>query len=305
MSFIALLTAILLGYHWKASHTDWLKQMHAPYASLIERSLNDGEAKHGAIAWMLAVLLPVITVAAAYIVLLQTNIIFALVFSILVLLLSLRAGQFGKRSEALAQALREQNVDEARRLLAAWQQNCEAENLDANQIAKVGIESALQKAHYNLFAPIFWFVLLGPAGALLYRLTLLTRDAWNIQPKSAFQGFVSRMFGWLDWLPIRFTAGSFAIVGNFEDAVYCWRTQATAWADASLGIILASGAGALGVRLGEPIMCKGVVEFRPEIGLGDNADADYLMSTVGLIWRALVLMVGLLLLLTFANWLGS
>jgi len=95
------------------------------------------------------------------------------------------------------------------------------------------------------------------------------------------------------------------VVGNFEDAVYCWRTQSSAWTDNAVGIILSSGAGALGVRLGEPITCKGVLQFRTEIGLGDEADADYLMSTVGLIWRVLVLMLGLLLLLTFAHWLGS
>jgi adenosylcobinamide-phosphate synthase len=95
------------------------------------------------------------------------------------------------------------------------------------------------------------------------------------------------------------------VVGDFEDALFCWRTQAAQWKDEAVGIMLASGAGALGVRLGEPLPLNGLMEYRPELGLGDPADADYVMSTVGLIWRTLVLMLALMLLMTFANWLGS
>jgi adenosylcobinamide-phosphate synthase len=77
------------------------------------------------------------------------------------------------------------------------------------------------------------------------------------------------------------------------------------WKDRAMGMMLASGAGALGVRLGEPLPIHGILEYRPELGLGDVADADYLMSAVGLVWRVLVLLLALVLLMTFANWLGS
>jgi len=103
-------------------------------------------------------------------------------------------------------------------------------------------------------------------------------------------------------LPLRLTALSFAIVGDFEDAVYCWRTQAEGWAQHGMGIVLASGAGALGVRLGEPLPVGGEVEFRAELGLGDDADADYLQSAVSLIWRAAVLWLALISLFTIATW---
>jgi cobalamin biosynthesis protein CobD/CbiB len=54
-------------------------------------------------------------------------------------------------------------------------------------------------------------------------------------------------------MPIRVTAASFAVVGDFEGAAHCWRTQAVSWPEAGSGILLASGAGALGVRLGMPV----------------------------------------------------
>jgi hypothetical protein len=53
--------------------------------------------------------------------------------------------------------------------------------------------------------------------------------------------------------------------------------------------------GSLPVAVGEP-------EYRPEIGMGEAADAELLPSGVGLVWRALVLWLLLMLLLTLAYW---
>ena len=112
------------------------------------------------------------------------------------------------------------------------------------------------------------------------------------------------MFYLLEWLPVRLTALTFAIVGDFEDTVYCWRTQAASWPDSETGILLASGAGALGVRLGMPIPQGGLPLERAELGVGDEADADFMQSTIGLVWRSVVFWLILLLLLTLASLLG-
>ena len=85
----------------------------------------------------------------------------------------------------------------------------------------------------------------------------------------------------LEWLPVRLTAMTFAIVGDFEDAIHCWRTQAAGWPDPESGILLASGAGALGVRLGMPIPQGGMLADRAELGVGDDADADSMQSAIG------------------------
>jgi cobalamin biosynthesis protein CobD/CbiB len=105
-------------------------------------------------------------------------------------------------------------------------------------------------------------------------------------------------------LPSRATAFAFAIVGDFEDALYCWRTQAGQWPDRNAGIVLASGAGALGVRLGLPLVEGAEVDEGAELGLGDPADVDFMQSAVGLVWRATVLWMLLLLLLGLASLAG-
>jgi adenosylcobinamide-phosphate synthase len=50
---------------------------------------------------------------------------------------------------------------------------------------------------------------------------------------------------------------------------------------------------------------EGGVDFRPELGEGDAADADHVLSAYYLLWRTLVVWLVLLLLLTLARWVGS
>jgi adenosylcobinamide-phosphate synthase len=309
MNILALIGALTLTYYRPLAKQDWLSVFFAPYTRLLERNLNGGKYPHGVIAWVLAVLLPAVLIALAYFVLLEINSFLGISFGIVILYLTLRFSQFGQRAEQIATALRDYNIDQARSLLTQWEgaesNHYNAEHYNVSQIASISIETTFRHAHHGLFAPIFWFALLGPGGALLYRLSHLLKLEWEDHTENQFHHFALQVFSWLDWLPTRITAGAFAIVGDFEDAAYCWRTQAASWPDKALGIILASGAGALGVKLCESLPHRGVIEFRQELGLGDEADADYLQSAVGLVWRVLALMVGLLLLLTFTHWLGN
>ena len=108
------------------------------------------------------------------------------------------------------------------------------------------------------------------------------------------------------WLPLRLSAAGFAIVGNFEDAVYCWRgAVAAGTGDDQRALLLATGGGALGVRIAEP-------ELEARWGAGEQGfdwqgaepAAEGLRSAVGLVWRSVVLWIALFAMLTVANWLG-
>lgn len=304
MNFLALVGALALSYYRPHTKLDWLQQVFSPYAKTLERNFNGGKNRHGVLAWLLAVFLPVFLLGVGYWVLHEVSPFLGVLCGIVILYATLRFSQFGKRAELIVAALRNANLEEARQLLSSWEAT-DASQYSTTQVARVSIETMLRRAHQGLFAPIFWFVILGPAGALLYRLAHLVKTEWHSEDETLFNHFARKAFEFLDWLPARVTAGSFAVVGDFEDAVYCWRTQAETWPDKILGIVLTSGAGALGVKVGEPLTHGDHLEFRPEIGMGDEADADYLQSSIGLVWRVLVLMVGLLLLLTFAHWLGN
>jgi cobalamin biosynthesis protein CobD/CbiB len=66
-------------------------------------------------------------------------------------------------------------------------------------------------------------------------------------------------------------------------------------------VVLAAGAGALGVRLGMPVSGVDSVEERVELGVGEAAEAPFLDGVVGLVWRAVVVWVFVLLLLAVAS----
>lgn len=306
MKVTALILALLLTYYRPLIEQNWLQTVFAPYASFLDRTFNGGTRQHGIIAWCLGVLLPVILLGLAYVLALFLVGGFAgFLISLVVLYFALRFSYFGQYAEKIGMHLKEQNIAPARQLLADWE-GAETDHYNATQIASVCIETTLKRAHQGMFAPVFWFALLGPAGALLYRLAHILQTEWaNPSHHNDFYQFSQRAFYYLDWLPARVTAACFAVVGDFEDAAYCWRTQANNWPEKSLGMVLASGAGAMGVKLVDALPFRGILQARPDLGLGDQADADYVQAAVGLVWRVLLLIVGLLILLTFAHWLGA
>lgn len=302
MSFLALISALALCYYFPHTRADWLQQICRPFADRLEQHFSDDSIQHGVIVWLLGVLFPALVIALMEEVLLKAHVFPAFLFNVGVLYIGLQFSDFGQHAELIADALRDKNINLARQLFSAWDA-ADASAYRADEIARTSIEATLKHAHHGLFAPIIGFAILGPAGVVLYRLAHLFHQQGITPDTHQHPQFFTRVFNGLDWLPARVTAGSFAIAGDFEDAVYCWRSQASNWPDSAIGIILASGAGALGVKLGGPLFSQGVLQYRPQLGLGDEADADYLQSAVGLVWRVIILIAGLMFLLTFANWL--
>jgi adenosylcobinamide-phosphate synthase len=256
------------------------------------KRLNAGDRNSGILAWfalMIVVLGPAALVsalaAAAHPAVLW-------LIDVAVLYGTLRFLNTTAHLGALEKSLRDADVRGAANRLAQWQGE-PLDSDDANTVARLAAEHALREAHHGTFAPLFWFLVLpGPLGLILYPLALRAARSWEhlVDPDERdFGWFAARAFHAIDWIPQRVTAFAFAVVGNFEDAIFCWRSQATQWLQPEEGIVLASGAGALGVRLGEPIPRGGAFMARPALGLGEPAREDALASLEGLLWRALVL----------------
>ena len=306
MTFFSLLAALLLEQTRALRNDNALYRAFGRYVLFLEHQLNAGEERHGILAWMLAVIpLVLFTVAIQYS-LHSISPILAWLWNIAILYLTMGFRQFSHYFTAINDALRSGDLPRARDYLARWQGESTVD-LTAPELARVTIELALVGSHRYVFGPIAWFIVLGPAGAVLYRATALLAEKWGRHRDAEFGDFgmfAQKTFYRLDWLPARLTAASFAVVGNFEDAIYCWRTQARAWARGAHGIILAAGGGAVGVRLGDTLHLGGTLKYRPELGLGDEAHLDFMQSSVGLIWRALVLWMFLILVVTVAHTLG-
>ena len=319
MTFFSILCALLIE-QLKPLRAD--NQVYGGIKTLamrIEGWFNAGEPKNGRMGWILMMLALVAPTAIVYWVLQYYRLVFlAFAWNVAIVYLTLGFRHYSHYFTSIQLALNQGDEARARLLLAEWVR-IDTVGMDVQEIARIAVEKSLITTHRSVFGVFFWFLMpAGPAGAVLYRVSEYLARAWN-EPEhmrnEAFGQFAAKAFYWIDWIPVRLTAIAFAVVGNFEDAIYAWRNFASRWADESRGIILAAGGGAMGVRLGTPY--ENAPQLLPAdaalVDLGD-AESDILpgeepnlramQSTVGLVWRALILWMILLLLLSSVVWLG-
>src|SRR5437660_12431391 len=162
MSLLSLVAALVLEQWRPLADRRYLYALLARHATFLDGLFNAGEARHGAIAWLLTVL-PVVfgawlVYAAAY----RASPFFALLLNVSALYLTMGFRQRSHYFTDIHLALKEDDLAKARELLAAWRQtNCAG--LDREVITRLAIEEALIASHRYVFGVVFWFVLMpGP-----------------------------------------------------------------------------------------------------------------------------------------------
>jgi adenosylcobinamide-phosphate synthase len=326
MGFLSLIIALLVEQVRPLHSGNIVYNAVRGTAEVLERNFNAGEKQQGMLAWLILVAPLTIFAWLIFFLLLRVHPFLGLAWNALVLYLTLGFRQFSHYYTDIQLALADNDLDRARALLTEWKRagdpGFSAADLALSDVCRLAIEEALVASHRHVFGVFFWFVLLpGPSGAVLYRLADYLARRWNMgggkAPLEPFGLFALRAFQVIDWIPVRLTAVGFAIVGNFEDAVFCWRNHLHQWADPSRGILLAAGTGALGVRLGPASRSPAESTLSPNIDAAPGADdaaADTmpgveaspaaLRSAVGLVWRSMLLWTLLLLLLSVAGLFG-
>lgn len=323
MTFLSILCALLIEQLRPLRADNPLYRAVNTLAVRLEGWFNAGKAEHGRLAWFAMMAALVLPTAIIYAVCAHVSAVAALAWNILIVYLTLGFRHYSHYFTSIQLALNAGDTDAARRLLADWTGQDTA-TLEISEICRLSVETALITSHRNVFGVFFWFLMpFGPAGAVLYRVAEHLARAWN-EPahlrNESFGGFAARAFYWIDWIPVRLTATAFAVVGNFEDAIYAWRNFAHRWTNEATGVILAAGGGAMGVRLGTPAEHAVALVSPDAVAMdasaidaasvdidtvpGEEPSVRALQSTVGLVWRALLLWMLLLLLLSAAVWLG-
>jgi cobalamin biosynthesis protein CobD/CbiB len=299
MSVLAIIAGLVIEQWRPLGERKAFAGTLAAWASWLEQSFNGGERRHGIVAWLVAVLPAVAGAIVLHYVLLSMSVLLALAFNIAVLYLTLGFRQFSHYFTDIQLAVKAGDLDRARSLLEGWR-GASGVVRTREEVIRLSIEEALVASHRHVFGVLLWYLLLpGPSGAILYRLADYLAARWK--GLGGFGRFAQSAFRILEWPAVRLTAASFAVAGDFEDAVYCWRTQAHAWPDPDAGVVLAAGAGAMGVRLGMPVQEIDGMQPRPELGVGEPAEATFLDSAVGLLWRAVVVWVFTLIVIGVAR----
>ncbi|WP_158881317.1 beta-lactamase induction protein [Rhodanobacter sp. L36] len=167
---------------------------------------------------LLAILLPVIVCVVLMWLLdrLPIGDLLQMIFSLAVLLYCFGPREFESDLEAILHA-----PDGASREAAAQHLSD-----DGNSIAWNAPDLGVAIAYAALrrrFAVLLWFFLLGPAGALLYRLAqTLSRDE-SLSLDNGSRTAAGYLANTLDWLPAQFMVFTLAIVGHWDAVIGAWR----------------------------------------------------------------------------------
>lgn len=298
MSFLILIAVLAIEEYWSSAGPNRLIGWVERYGDWLGRRFNGGQPYQGLFAWGMGALLPALGVGIVGGLLAWAAAPLAWLWAGIAVYFCLGFKASHNRASRISLALRAGDLEAAKEELKTMRPGS-VEALAENDIAKLALEEMLRSGLARLLGVIFWFVLLGPFGAVLFRLTHMLHDYWHahIPERDEFMGYVDRLRQLLDWLPVRAGAFSFAIAGNFQGAMECWRNQAWQWWERNEGVLLAAGAGAIGVRLGGAIpLPNGSIE-RAELGGGALADSEYLEGATALIWRVTLFWLAILFLM--------
>lgn len=195
-----------------------------------------------------------------------------------------------------ARALEERNVDEARNIVQQIVRR-NAEELDPEHIGSAAIESLAESSVDGFFSPLFYYMLLGPLGALVQRLANTLDGALGfLTPEYKLVGwFSAKIDTVLNYVPARLVALAMAFMspivgGGTLETLAVWRKYSGRTLSKNAGHPMSAVAGALGVRLekpGEYILGEPVHDITPKKAM----DGIKLAKTVSALLSLLVILM--------------
>lgn len=211
-----------------------------------------------------------------------------LLFALAVLIYSLGPRYLNPQLEDLIEALEKDDEQNTEKLLNEFS----VSGINAEDDQKL-IENILVEANDRLFGVLFWFIILGPFGAILYRLTcLLWRRQKDIH--GHFSESAQHLYNILNWPAARLMALGNALTGNMVDAVEAWRSAEEQSFSVNEDVICSSGLGALNYQPGEEEEPGTIIENR----------IYWLRSLQGLLNRNLLAWLTILGIMTLSGWLS-
>ena len=312
MEFITILIALAVEqyykavqqyrqFDWFANYTDWIRQKSQSLVSIFPSA-------SGPVS-LIIVLSPVLLIASFLLNALDNlGVFFSFVGGIVIFIYSLGPRDISSDAEKYTDSLRQEDTEGA--LLHAnnffsghkYTPEFGGTPSEINELMKRGILLAFNN---RILAVLFWFIILGPIGALLYRLMnlLLERFAGGyigIQDakddddnQSEFMLAIQRLNMILGWVPARLCALSFALAGTFSETLLCWRCASDFLSENNEQLIVTSGLKSLKM---ETELSESDTQDPTDI---DSSDVEQVLALVK--W-SLVIVVTVIALMSIVGW---
>lgn len=166
------------------------------------------------------------------------------------------------------------------------------------------VAAVFDNAQRRWFGVLFWFLLLGPFGALLYRLSALAAEAAQAQRLPADTAAGARwLHAWLDWPVAQLMTLSLALVGDFDTVIGAWKDHGGAAFRRDAGFLAAAARASVKSDLADEAQdyvedgVAGATALVQQLG-----ELPELRDAMSLAWRILLLWLAVLALFVLAGW---
>ncbi len=215
-----------------------------------------------------------------------------LAFAVLVLVYTLGPRHLEADIDAVVEAEGHAEREQAAQHLRVHADDDAALPLAPAALVEAGVGSALKRR----FGVVFWFVVLGPGGAFLYRLAQRLGEAADTDADS--RSAARRFAGAMDWPAAHLMVFAMALVSDFDAVIGAWRD----WHRSPARPPWTFETGFLGA------VARAGVDADVEAGDDGAPDVDNpvleLADTRRLLMRVLVVWLAVLALLVVAGWLA-
>lgn len=288
MAFLSVLIGLLIDRYATELAGRRNEQWYRKGFGLLMKHVPQAGGLRGLLLATLAIAIPALLAGAVMVLLSGMSWLLGFAFGTLILVFMLGPQSALGIAERYAEAARAGRDEEATEIAAEILG--ETPPADALQRTNRVIMKLLVLAGRNLFSVVFWYVLLGPAGAVMFRSAdILRHRAEEIAGCKEAQSAAQKIFGIIEWAPSRLLAGSYALAGSFDEALAERRAYVAECSgrffEINDDILACTGRGAL--TLGEE-------------GATESAE---LTSALNLVYRSLVIWITVLALLTIFGWL--
>ncbi len=283
---ISLVLEWALGHRQRLRTLVWFRRYRRTLFDNVPKSWTDG------LSGVLLIMLPLLLLMW----LIQAQFggavfgLFDLAFGVLIVSYCLGPEPFNDRVDAYIVACENGQHERAQKLAEALVGEAVPES--PHQQTHAVTQAILYEANVRIFAVVFWYLLLGPMGALLYRVAaFFVVDSRSLQAPQLQQASL-RLQALLDWLPARLLSLSFFLVGSFDDAAKGWQKlllQQPGLLEANRALVINTGCAAMRHEVDDiTANCQDLQKY----------DLQWVRTSRALILRALVVWLAAIALLT-------